>query len=85
LKRIVADVDDMATMLLSFISVSCFCVFAHAFIKSLLKPLPRVNNTGYSKTALRLKKHYQTFSLGVMTFAFMIGLVISFYQVYVEL
>lgn len=75
----------MATMLLSFISVSCFCAFAHAFIRVLLKPIPRLNNTGYTKAALRVKKGYQVFSLGIMTFAFMIGLVISFYQVYAEL
>jgi hypothetical protein len=75
----------MATMLLSLISVSCFCLFAHAFIKSLLTPLPRVNNTDYSKAALKVKKYYQTFSLGLMTLVFMIGLVISFTQVYLEL
>jgi|GEM_PF-3267069 len=75
----------MATMLLSFISVCCFCAFAHALIRVLLKPIPRLNSTSYSKAALRLKKNYQIFSLGIMTFAFMIGLVISFYQVYAEL
>jgi hypothetical protein len=75
----------MATMLFSLISVSCFCLTAYALMSVIRKPVPNLNKGGYSKAALRVKKSYQVFCLGMMTFAFMIGLVISFYQVYVEL
>lgn len=75
----------MAMMVLSFASVVLFCGFAHLFLKSWLQPIPALNNTGYSKTALRVQKTYKTLSLGIMTFVFLIGLVISFVQVYLEL
>jgi hypothetical protein len=34
---------------------------------------------------LRLQRQYKIFALGAMSFAFLIGLVISFSQVYMEL
>lgn len=75
----------MDNVILSILSVISFCFCAHFFAKSILNPLPGLNNTGYTRAALRLKKNYQVFSLGVMTFVFLIGLVISFTKVFIEL
>jgi hypothetical protein len=75
----------MGSLLLGFISVVLFCFCAHFFARAIVKPMPALNQTGYSKSALRLSRQYRIFSLGIMTFAFMIGLVISFYQVFIEL
>ena len=70
---------------MSLISVLFFCLCAHFFARALITPIPTINHSGFSRAALRLKRHYQIFSLGLMTFAFLIGLVISFYQVFIEL
>jgi len=75
----------MGSLLLGLISVTLFCFCAHFFARAIIVPLPVLNQTQFSKAALRLKRKYQIFALGVMTFAFMIGLVISFYQVFIEL
>lgn len=75
----------LGSLLLGLISVTLFCFCAHYFTRAIVVPLPALNQTVYSKAALRLRRGYKIFALGVMTFAFMIGLVISFYQVYVEL
>jgi hypothetical protein len=75
----------MDNVILSILSVICFCFCAHFFTRAVVNPLPRLNETGYTRAALRLKKAYQVFSLGLMTFVFLIGLVISFSQVFIEL
>ena len=75
----------MGNLLLGLISVTLFCFCAHYFTRAIVVPLPHLNQTTYSKAALRIKRSYKIFALGVMTFAFMIGLVISFYQVFIEL
>ncbi len=50
-----------------------------------MKPKSLVNLTGYSQTALRLQRAYSIFAWAVMSLAFLAGVVISFYQVYVLL
>lgn len=75
----------LGSLLLGLISVTLFCVCAHFFARAMIVPMPALNQTQFSRSALRVKRAYQVFALGVMTFAFMIGLVISFYQVYIEL
>jgi hypothetical protein len=75
----------MGSLLLGLISVVLFCFCAHYFTRAIVVPLPALNQTQFSKQALRIKRGYKIFALGVMTFAFMIGLVISFYQVFIEL
>ena len=74
----------MASFIFSFIAVTFFCVCCHQFIKVVVTPIPNVNQTGFSKTALRVKKQYQVFSWGVMTTVFLVGLVVSFIQVYTQ-
>ncbi len=75
----------MVILLLSFLSVSLFCLCAHQFIKHLVTPMPAMNFTHYSRLALKVKRNYEIFAWAVMTFAFLVALVISFYQVFVEL
>ncbi|MBC7371003.1 MAG: hypothetical protein H7326_05520 [Bdellovibrionaceae bacterium] len=54
-------------------------------MKTVLKPIPLINNTDYTKGALRVSKAYQVLCWGVMTSAFMLALVIAFYQVFTEI
>jgi hypothetical protein len=75
----------MLILLLSFLSVLLFCFCARQFIKVLVTPMPTMNFTSYSRLALKLKRNYQVFAWAVMTFTFLFALVVSFYQVYVEL
>lgn len=67
------------------LTVMLFTGSSYAFIRSLLKPIPALNRGSYSVLALRLRKTYAVFSWGLLTFVFMIGLVISFYDVYTTL
>lgn len=75
----------MMTYLLALAAVILFCLCAHQMMRSLLSPLPLLNNTAYSKSALRVEKAYKVFSWGVMTVCFLLALVISFYQVFSEI
>jgi hypothetical protein len=75
----------MESFLFALISVIAFCFCAHFFARAIIQPLPSLNQTGFSRSALRLKRQYKIFALGVMTFTFMISLVMSFIEVYIEL
>ena len=75
----------MNTYALSLLTVILFCVCAHQLMKTVLKPIPLINNTSYTKSALRVSKAYQVVCWSVMTGAFMLALVISFYQVFTEI
>lgn len=75
----------MGSLLLGLISVLFFCFCAHYFAKAIITPMPGLNQTGYTRAALRMQRNYKIFALGVMTFVFLIGLVISFAQVFLEL
>jgi hypothetical protein len=54
-------------------------------MKALFLPIPVYNNTKYTKGALRIAKGYKVISWGVMTVCFLLALVISFYQVFIEI
>lgn len=75
----------MNSYLLALLTVVLFCVSAHQFIKRILTPIPVFNNSSYTKSALRVEKTYLVASWGVMTGAFLLALVISFYQVFTEI
>ncbi len=75
----------MGNLLLALFSVVLFCVCCHFFMKAILQRQPVLNQTGYTRAALRIRKSYQVFALGTMTFVFLLGLVASFMQVYVLL
>lgn len=84
-KTKMTDQCNMGSFLLAFLAVTLFCLCAHQFIKNMIMPIPVMNHTRYKKAALRLEKSYKVFSWGVMTFLFLMGLVVSFYQVYTSL
>lgn len=75
----------MNIYLLSLLSVIFFCLCAHQFMKAVLKPIPLFNNTSHSKAALRVEKFYKSLSWGLMTASFLLALVISFSQVFIEI
>lgn len=75
----------MNTYALSVLTVILFCVCAHQLMKTVLRPIPLFNNTAYTKSALRVSRAYQILCWSVMTGAFMLALVISFYQVFTEI
>ncbi|PIS11167.1 MAG: hypothetical protein COT73_05485 [Bdellovibrio sp. CG10_big_fil_rev_8_21_14_0_10_47_8] len=80
-----ADKKNMSTWVMAFLSVSLFCVCTHFLARAILTPVPALNSTTYNRVALRIKRRYQIFAWAVMTTTFMLGLVISFWQVFVEL
>lgn len=75
----------MNSYALSLMTVVFFCACAHQFIRTVTAPVPIFNNTEYTKSALRVAKAYKALAWGVMTGAFLLGLVISFYQVFTEI
>jgi hypothetical protein len=75
----------MVNFFLAFLSVILFCGCCHQFIKIVVRPLPALNHTGYNRAALRLARNYGVFAWGTMTAAFLGALVMTFYQVYVQL
>lgn len=83
--------NDIVAALVQFqviypvLTVVLFTGSCYAFIRSVLKPVPVLHRGSYSLLALRLKKTYAIFSWGLLTFVFMLGLVVSFYDVYTTL
>jgi len=75
----------MVNFIIAFVAVVLFCFCCRHLISVVVSPLPSLNQTGYSKAALRVKKQYQVFSWSLMTVAFLMGLVVSFYQVYSQI
>src|SRR5580658_1214720 len=80
-----ADKTIMVNFLLAFLSVCLFCGCCHQLIKLVVRPQPALNTTGYNRAALRLAKSYGVFAWGTMTATFLVALVMTFYQVYVQL
>jgi amino acid permease len=74
----------MSEMILSILSVCFFCLCCHQLIRSVMAPIPVFNETSFNKTALKLSKGYRVFSWSLMTLAFLVGLSVSFYQIYFE-
>ncbi len=75
----------MVSLIIGFIAVILFTVCAHFFAKSLFKPLPSNIESPYSKQALRIGQGYYRLSMGIMTFVFLSGVIVSFIQIYSEL
>lgn len=84
LKPVIAD-EAMALMAVSLIAVVCFCGCCFQLIRASLTPIPVINQTPYSKTALRVSKGYQVAAWAMMSCVFLAGLVISFSQVFTQL
>ncbi|WP_295905006.1 hypothetical protein [uncultured Bdellovibrio sp.] len=72
--------------LLSLISVVLFCGCCHQFIKTVVTPIPLLaSERPYARAAMQLGKFYKSVAWGAMTGAFLVGLVVSFQQVFTAL
>ena len=72
-------------MLLSSMSVMLFCFCCYQFLREITKPLPVLNRTVYARSALKLGRAYKIFSWGLLMSFFLVGLVISFVEVFTRL
>lgn len=75
----------MDTMIIAVLSVLAFTLCCRQLIATGMKPVPTFNYGPYTKSALKVKKTYMVFAWTAMTGLFLIGLIHSFYQVYIEL
>lgn len=75
----------LISYLLSLLSVLIFCACSYALIKATTTGVPVVNESGYSKAALRVARRYKIFAWAVMSLFFLAVLVDSFLQVFVDL
>lgn len=76
----------MVSEIISLFSVIFFCLCCHQLIKNVVTPVPLLRSERpYARGAMLLGKAYKVFSWGALTASFLLGLVISFYQVYTQL
>lgn len=75
----------VSMMILSLISVLLFCACCHLFLREVTRPVPVINHSHYAKSALRVAKAYKAFSWGVLMIVFLVGLVMSFAEVFARL
>jgi hypothetical protein len=76
----------MENLMMSFISVILFCLCCRQLMRSFLSPIPILaTDRPYARPAMQVGKFYKTLAWGVMTMSFLIGLVISFQQVFTTL
>lgn len=79
-------VDAGSSLLfMSLLSVVLFCGCCSMFLREITKPLPFINQTGYARSALQVSKTYKIFSWGSLTAFFLVGLVMSFIEVFARL
>lgn len=72
--------------ILSVISVVLFCLTCRQFIRAVMMPVPASRlHRSYSQGAMWVDKTYKVVSWGVLMSSFLLGLVISFSQVYTQL
>ncbi|MBX2986390.1 MAG: hypothetical protein KF802_00705 [Bdellovibrionaceae bacterium] len=72
-------------MLMSCLSVVLFCFCCYRFLREITKPWPVMNNTAYARPALQVGRAYKVFSWGLLMGFFLVGLVISFVEVFTRL
>lgn len=70
---------------LPILSVIFFCLCSLQFLRTVRQPIPAYNTTRYNRTALRFEKGYKVFAWGSMMGLVLIGLVVSFIEVYTRL
>ena len=75
----------MVIYVLSILSVILFCFSARMLIQNIVLPLPVFSQTEFSRQALRLERLYKVIAWSVMCAVLLIGLIMSFLQVYGEL
>lgn len=74
-----------SVMWLAILSVIFFCLCCYQLMKVLLRPVPALNRSDFAKSALRVAKAYKVFAWGTLTSTFLVGLVISFIDVFTQL
>jgi hypothetical protein len=76
----------MAIEILSVLSVIFFCLCCHQLLKAVTAPIPVLRTERpYARGAMVLGKTYKVISWASLTGSFLLGLVMSFYQVYTQL
>jgi hypothetical protein len=76
----------MELEILSILSVIFFCLCCHQLIKTVVKPIPMLaTERPYARAAMQFGKFYKSVAWATMTGAFLVGLVISFQQVFTTL
>ncbi len=76
----------MVAEILSILSVILFCLCCHQLIKAVVTPIPLLpTERPYARGAMLVGKAYKVISWGTLTSTFLLGLVMSFYQVYTAL
>lgn len=76
----------MENEILSIISVVLFCGCCHQLIKTIVTPIPLLAmERPYARVAMQLGKFYKSLAWGAMTGVFLVGLVLSFQQVFITL
>lgn len=76
----------MTAEILSVLSVIFFCVACRQFLRSLTTPIPESRlHRPYARGAMLVDKTYRVVSWGALMFSFLLGLVMSFAQVYTQL
>lgn len=79
-----AEKTTMGIYLLSFISVTLFCLSARGFISSLTREPFDISTYEYSARALRIERTYKTWAWGVLTLFLFYSFVVSFWQSFSE-
>lgn len=77
--------SGVVTMLMPVISVILFCLCCSRFLREMRTRIPLVNETPYSKAALRVSKAYKVGAWGSLVGVFLMGLVMSFIEVFTRL
>lgn len=75
----------MATYLYSLLTVILFCVSCSLLMREAARPIPLMNETAFSKKALRVAKTYKVAAWSAMSIVFFVSLVISFIEVLTQL
>lgn len=69
--------------ILSVASVILFCICCRQLIKTVVAPIPFLaSERPYARSAMQLGKLYNSLAWAIMTFAFLLGLIFSFHQVF---
>lgn len=70
--------------LITFTAVFLFSICARLWIMTLRRPIPLYTTGEYSKTALRFRKFYISTAWGLMTFAFLGAMILSWVHLWRE-
>lgn len=69
-------------MTISIFSVILFCGCCYFLAKSILTPVSRLQNPGYTYLALRVRKTYKVFSFSILSIFFLATLIQSFLEIF---